>query len=139
MQISPLLLLIFFSLNLFAQPASKDCQGLHNGKFYYYPVGKHDLYIITRNDTLQMEVEFASHDTSWWKASWPEPCTLSVNLIDDTKVMPLQQKEFMRKYATMIHITQLKQAYYIFDASFINGGKEFGKMTDTMWLQPKRK
>jgi hypothetical protein len=60
-------------------------------------------------------------------------------LIDDTRVIPELQKEFMRKYATIIRITQLQPAYYIFDASFSNGGKEFGKMTDTMWLQPKRK
>ncbi len=135
------ILFIFISLLVFAGCTSKktdiDCQKFRNGRFKLIDEPLTTSYIITRNDSIQTELDLESNITSRFRVKWIDECSYKTLYLDQDKMESDLDSataaifEEIKKAPTIITITTTGEDYYIFKARV---NDQDLKYSDTIWV-----
>ena len=130
-------ILLAFAFFLPAKSQTITCDKLHNGIFYYYVPHSNKVFKIIRHNSEQNEIDLETSDTSSWKVSWKESCSVNLLLSKTTKAYPEDQLNFMKSHTLTIKILIVTNKFYTFFGSIDVDGKKMGQLQDTMWFKPK--
>ena len=106
--------LLVFTFFFPAKSQTNTCDKLHNGTFYYYVPNSNKVFKIIRHNSEQNEIDLETKDTSFWKVSWKESCSMNMLLSKTTKAYPEDQLNFMKAHALTINILIVTDKYYTF-------------------------
>lgn len=111
-----------------------DCTRLMNGRFHIYPNNMHKL--IIRQDSIHLEINPLSSDTSFWKVNWLTKCKFSLKYIRGIKMESEAQGKFYRLTVIECDIQKIQSKYYISTSLYkMPSGNKF--ITDTTWLNER--
>lgn len=114
-----------------------DCKAIQNGTFYFYPEDQKKGYKLIREDTLQMEIELKTRDTSFWKIQWIDDCTCSSKFISMTKKkVDKNFLEYLNNHIAFMEVLEVEDKFYkmrIYSDSLTND--EY--LEAMVWRQPK--
>lgn len=125
-------LLIF---SAFLSPPA-DCGKLRNGRFHIY--GVENSYTIVRKDTLQIEINKKTGDTSWWRVKWISPCGYTLRFLAGQEKMESLKAEFYENSRIKVSIRKYTADYYIYDGQ-LSYKDMISNSSDTMWLKERNK
>jgi hypothetical protein len=112
-----------------------ECEAVKNGRFHVYtPDGRH--FLIIRKDSIQLEVNQMTGDTSHWKVKWLTNCDFNAQYISGGKMESQAQEEFYKKTLAQFSVQKVATKYYVFTGS-IKTPQGYKTYTDTTWLQEK--
>jgi hypothetical protein len=127
-------ILLVFSAFLFSPPG---CDKYKNGRFYLYSPAT--FYTIIRQDTMQLEIDKKSGDSTWWKVKWVSPCTYLLKFISSTEKMDDRRAEFFTNTLIKVSIVKTTPGYYIYDAQGTWHDIQLPASSDTIWMQERNK
>ena len=112
-----------------------NCKSVRNGKFHFY-TDKEQHFLIIRKDTIQLEVNLTTGDTSYWKLKWLSNCDFTAQYISGGRMESKEQEEFFKKMVAQFSIQKVTSQYYVYTGIFktLKGNKT---VTDTTWLKEK--
>ena len=132
-----LALLIFFVTGSIPPESSKlDCSKVKNGEFFFYPEGGKFEFKLVRKDSLQLEIDLNSMDTSFWKIQWVDNCTSTSEFISSTKQMEQGLLYFLSNHKAYQQIEEIRSDYYIIKMT-LDSIVSSDYMRDTVWFKPK--
>lgn len=110
-----------------------DCSQLKNGDFVYHFRGLNYQtdFLISRNDSIQTEVDKQSGKTSKLSIRWTSECDYELKLIETTFDFPDSIQRLRKTVPTKTKIISQTTNYYIFKTDRDND--DF-ILTDTLWL-----
>lgn len=112
-----------------------ECESVKNGRFLVNTRDGQHLLII-RKDSIQLEVNQKTGDTSLWKIKWLSNCDFTAQYISGGRIESKAQEEFYKRSLAQFSIQKVVTKYYIFTGSLKTpkGDKTY---TDTTWVQEK--
>jgi hypothetical protein len=131
-----LLLLLLVFIGCKSKDETSDCQKFRNGTFRLADEPIPNTYIITRNDSIQTELDQRTNITARFRVKWINECSYEMLYIDqdktDTDIDSATAALYaeMKKASTVIKITSTGPDYYVFE-TLMDEGKV--KYSDTIW------
>ena len=113
-----------------------DCSKVHTGKFYFYKNSDQYTSTIIRTDTVQIEINSKTKDTSIWKINWIDNCTFSTKYVSGLRINTQAEADFYRQSIIVFTIKELTDDYYTYSAEFKFNSLS-NKYTDTLWRHSK--
>ncbi len=114
----------------------QDCSRVRNGHFYFYGKATGISYQIIRKDSLQMEINSKSKDTSFWKIDWIDDCSYKAKYLHGGGDDLTEMKDFLLQHNTCIRINQVGSEFYVFKVSLDSfNSRQFA--IDTAWMKTK--
>jgi hypothetical protein len=112
------------------------CKSVKNGVFHFYQNDGQYHGVVIRKDSLQIEVNQNTLDTTFWRILWLSDCQFTCSFISGTKMKWKEELTFYKMSKLTFSIQKVTKQYYTFDASFTssNNSRTF---SDTMWLEAK--
>ena len=100
-----LISLCFFSL-LWGQNNPEQVNRIKIGVFYFYPKNSSESFNIIRNDSIQMEINLNTQDTTIWRIRWQNDHLFNVRYWTGTKKLSDAELAFDNAHIIMIRITE---------------------------------
>lgn len=114
-----------------------DCKTIQNGTFYFYPPDQKDGFKLIRNDSLQVEVELKTNDTSFWKIQWINECVCTSKFISTTKKkVPKEFLDMVNNHIMFMEVMEVTDKYYRMRVR-VDSLSNSEYYEDKIWLQPK--
>lgn len=114
-----------------------DCKSIQTGTFYFYPPDQKDGFKLIRNESMQVEVELKTKDTSFWKIQWVNDCVCTSTFISTTKKkVPKEFLSYVKSHIMYMEVVEVNEKNYkmrIYTDSLSN--KEYYE--DVVWRNPK--
>lgn len=129
-------LLLLFGLFIQWCSVTVSCNDVQNGQFHFYGKDLGIHYLIIRKDSVQKEINLATHDTSFWKISWSGECIYTAKYLYGGGIKSEEQKNFLLNHTTVIQIQKTTPEYYIFKGALDSLTSKFSAI-DTIWLKAK--
>ena len=111
------------------------CKKVKTGNFYFYPAKSSNTFLISRNDSLQKEINLQTMDTSFWKLEWKTPCSFTLTFLKKTGKVSEEERTFLKSNRTVIEILEITKDYYVFKGWLDNVTAP--SITDTLWMKKK--
>ena len=113
-----------------------ECSPIHTGRFFQYK-NQGQLYsTIIRGDSVQMEINSQTGDTTNWKIHWIDNCSYSCQYISGLKAKSDQEIIFYKQSIIVFCIKTLRKDYYTYNAE-IKFNSQSKTFSDTVWRQIK--
>lgn len=126
----------FAGLFIYGKRPNLPCKSVKKGSFYFYGKTTGVHYKIIRNDSLQMEVNRTSNDTSFWKIDWIDDCSYKLKYLYGGGSTVAGIKDFLAKHTTFIQIREVQPRFYVFKVALDSlNSAEFD--VDTAWMKAK--
>jgi hypothetical protein len=90
------------------------------------------LYAITREDTVQTELNKLNGDITQNSIKWISDCTYELRLLESTAVYPDSIKELRMASTLTVEIVSFTDLYYIYQSKSDVADRV---MTDTLWVR----
>ena len=117
-------------------PLKIECLPIHTGRFFQYK-NQGQLYsTIIRGDSLQMEINTQTGDTTNWKIYWIDNCSFSCQYISGLKDKSDQELAFYKQSIILFSIKTLEKDYYTYNAE-LKFNAQSKTFNDTIWRQRK--
>jgi hypothetical protein len=126
---------LFVSLILFFAGFYQN-RNIKTGTFYFYPPDRSGIFEIVRNDSLQIENNLSTGDSSIWKIKWQTDSVFTCKFLRGTKMMSIEEKDFYNAHVILFKIRNINSMYYTFSGG-VDGIEGLGKIQDTIWFKPK--
>jgi hypothetical protein len=127
---------IFSASFLFAQ----DCSKIRTGTFYYYParsyVSPADYSIITRHDSIEIEITPMMNDTIYWKIQIENGCIFNRKVIRRSGFVAERTQRLYDSSYYKMEILQVTKDYYTFRGCW-ESVMDRTTIIDTVWRNPK--
>jgi hypothetical protein len=120
---------LFLLLSCTSSKNSK-CDQFKAGNFEYHSNGM--LYAITREDTVQTELNKLNGDITQNSIKWISDCTYELRLLESTAVYPDSIKELRMASTLTVEIVSFTDLYYIYQSKSDVADRV---MTDTLWVR----
>jgi hypothetical protein len=129
----PLLYIILLASCGFSQK-KLDCQKLRNGNFLYRSkIGnEYRSYSIKRKDSLQIEINLKTGDTSIYSVRWTGNCSYNIFFLRSTNPIKDSIRQADKNIATRTEILSATDDYYIFSGKSDN---HYFTLVDTLWIE----
>jgi hypothetical protein len=112
-------------------PSSKDdCGRFKTGDFEYRSNGL--SYAITRQDSVQAEVNKANGDVTKMSVSWTDSCSYQLNILESTAVYPDSINRLRMASTLTVEILSWNNNYYIYRSKSNVADRV---MIDTLWIE----
>lgn len=131
-----LILICLFSCVFIYCTIPKRCSDVKYGHFYFYGKSTGNSYQIIREDSLQLEVNANTNDTSFWKINWIDECSYKLKYLHGGGSNFSQMKDFLIKHTTCIQIREVKPEFYVFKVSLDSFNSNMS-LVDTAWMKAK--
>lgn len=129
-------LLFLFSAGTIPPSSSPDCSKIKHGQFFFYPEGGKFQFKLIRKDSLQLEIDLKTMDTSVWRVFWVDDCTLTNQFISSTKPIDAGFLDFVSNHKAYQQIEEIRNDYYLIKMS-LDSINSSDYMRDTVWFKPK--
>lgn len=103
------------------------------GQFHFYDKETH--YILLRKDSIDIEINTSTSDSSFWKVKWIDSDTYTSKFIRSTQNFTGAKLEFYLNSESVFDITDVRADYYLYKGSVKYNEKAFS-LTDTVWFKP---
>jgi len=123
-------------IKLLAQSERPYFKDIKKGTFYFHSLKANNKYIITRDSSVQQEINLKTGDTSFWKVNWINDYLYNLKFIRSTQSMSIAQKMFFHSHIAVIKILEIKRNYYVFKSS-IDSIPVRNTLPDTLWFMLK--
>jgi hypothetical protein len=112
----------------------EDCSQYKSGEFLYHYRGQQGdfYYSINRNDSIQIEINQKTGDTTKWAVHWTDECKYELLLIKSTEHFRDTIHTSWKADPVRNEIVRSTKEYYIFKAE--SDHTDF-VLTDTLWLK----
>ena len=132
--LSLMLVLFFNSSDWLYDITDPNCRAIKTGTFYFYAPDHKTQYSITRNNTVQKEVNLKTGEQSIWKMNWRSSCICELTFVSRSTHVNKEELLNLVSHKTIVQITQVTKDYYVFKAGMDNLDNPF---QDTAWYKRK--
>lgn len=107
----------------------QNCKNFKTGKFSFHSENTGTDFLIDRQDTLHIQTEIQTRNTSEWKVDWINDCEYNISLLRDNYGLV---KSFEGEDLPTFNYKIIKSTgdYYIFQGTHI---PTQNKLSDTVW------
>src|ERR1700749_663619 len=110
-----LLLISAFSFSvLWGQNQAELMRKAKVGTFYYYPKDSKNFYRITRNGSIQEEIDPVTRDTTIWRILWINDSISSMRYLSGSRKLTDAQRAFRNVHSVVSRINRVTAEYYTF-------------------------
>lgn len=113
-----------------------ECKSVKNGRFHFYQNSGQHHSIVIRKDSLQIEVNLSTGDSTFWRILWFSDCQFTCSYISGSKIKSQEEQDFYKRSTLTFNILKTTKKYYTYDALFTSGN-DSRRFSDTMWLVAK--
>jgi hypothetical protein len=115
-------------------PNRNKCDQYRNGTFYYHFKIKEKIshYIMTRNDSMQIETNSESGNIAKYKIRWMDNCSYELKFIEGTEILPEKLLNLKKTMLIQTSILSGTKEYYLFKSKTNLNDLV---LTDTIWLK----
>src|SRR5690242_14108976 len=103
-KIFPITIFLISWIFIYCTIPKRDCSRIRNGHFYFNGKTTGVSYQIIRKDSLQMEINSKSKDTSFWKIDWIDGCSYKAKYLHGDGNDMTDMKDFLEQHTTYIQI-----------------------------------
>lgn len=125
-----LLCTVIFSCMSSSPPS--DFSSIRSGTFFQYDKDAQLQTTIIRNDSLQIEVNARTGDTSVWRVQWLDSGAYYCKILSLPKSKSPNEVATYNRSALLIKLRKLTESYYTYQAELTTDG-ETGIVNDTLW------
>lgn len=129
-----LLVIGFVVLSIGCNSKDKPCSRFRRGNYFirYSAFADSSAFFITRNDSVQTEIDQRTGDYSRLSIEWSRDCAYALRLLETSRTISDNEKMYRMMMPLQVEILQTTERYYVF-SRYRYPDKE--KERDTMWVR----
>lgn len=133
---SVLLFLLVVAFNCKSPIQNDDFSSVRSGTYFKYRNGNQLHTTIIRKDSIQMEINANTADTTIWKITWLDESTYFCQILGLPKSKSPNEINRYKRSVILVNIKSLTENYYTYQTKLTLDG-ETGTINDTLWLKKK--
>lgn len=127
--------MILMLLLAFSEHCLPDCASVKKGNFYFYHTTSGKSYFISRNDSIQTEIDIETKDTCYLRVNWKTACSFELNYIRATQAVSEELGTTGKSTIVLVEISKVTKDYYVSTASI--PADNFRGAPDTLWRKKR--
>ncbi len=127
-----LLSFCFLLISCMSSSAPIDFSAIRSGTFFQYGKDAQLHSTIIRNDSLQIEINTRTGDTSVWKIEWLDSSAYYCKILSLPKSKSPNEFAKYNRSILLIQLRELTDSYFTYQGELTIDG-ETGVVSDTLW------